>query len=254
MNNSGNKKTNNTLDMVKMGKHIAELRKRRGYTQKKLGEILDISDKTISKWELGLIAPDITLINALAIALDVTIEEILRGEDISDEQKFGNNQMIDLESSNYNNKKHNRIIIFIIFIITFLLFVFFIQNYNKWNLIKIEGRDSEFYISGYIFTNRNESKLIIDKIIYVNDDIGTNNNFYVSSIEIEVNYNKKTIYSKINDLSNENITLDSFLSNYIIIKDNNHSIDINDIVICVEYYEKDTNINHRNIIYFNDKK
>ena len=67
MNSSSSKKTNNTLDMVKMGKHIAELRKRKGYTQKKLGEILDISDKTISKWELGFIAPDITLINAYKI-------------------------------------------------------------------------------------------------------------------------------------------------------------------------------------------
>ena len=47
---------NDRSNMSKMGKHIAELRKSKGYTQKTLGDILDVSDKTVSKWEKGIIA------------------------------------------------------------------------------------------------------------------------------------------------------------------------------------------------------
>lgn len=41
------------MDQIKIGKFIAEERKRKNYTQKVLAEILGISDKTISKWERG---------------------------------------------------------------------------------------------------------------------------------------------------------------------------------------------------------
>ena len=42
------------MDQIATGKFIAKERKRKGYTQKQLAEILGISDKTISKWERGV--------------------------------------------------------------------------------------------------------------------------------------------------------------------------------------------------------
>ena len=42
------------MDQIKIGKFIADERKRKGYTQTKLSEKLEISDKTISKWERGV--------------------------------------------------------------------------------------------------------------------------------------------------------------------------------------------------------
>ena len=41
------------MDLNKIGKFISEERKKKKYTQKQLAEILDISDRTISKWECG---------------------------------------------------------------------------------------------------------------------------------------------------------------------------------------------------------
>lgn len=41
------------MDQIKIGKFIAEERKKKSYTQKELAEKLGISDKTISKWERG---------------------------------------------------------------------------------------------------------------------------------------------------------------------------------------------------------
>lgn len=42
------------MDTMKMGKLIAELRKQKGFTQQQLGETLNLSNKTISKWESGV--------------------------------------------------------------------------------------------------------------------------------------------------------------------------------------------------------
>lgn len=39
------------MDQIKTGKFIADERKKKGYTQRQLAELLGISDKTISKWE-----------------------------------------------------------------------------------------------------------------------------------------------------------------------------------------------------------
>lgn len=41
----------NRTSLTKMGKFIADLRKKKEYTQKQLAELLDVSDKTVSKWE-----------------------------------------------------------------------------------------------------------------------------------------------------------------------------------------------------------
>lgn len=41
------------MDQIKIGRFIAGERKRKGYTQRQLADILEISDKTISKWECG---------------------------------------------------------------------------------------------------------------------------------------------------------------------------------------------------------
>lgn len=42
------------MNQIAIGEFIAKERKRKGYTQKQLSEKLEISDKTISKWERGV--------------------------------------------------------------------------------------------------------------------------------------------------------------------------------------------------------
>jgi transcriptional regulator with XRE-family HTH domain len=49
-------------------------------TQKQLADLMNISDKTISKWERGLGCPDVSLLPELSQILGVNIEEILLGE------------------------------------------------------------------------------------------------------------------------------------------------------------------------------
>lgn len=63
-----------------IGKFICELRKAKGMKQKELADLLNVSDKTISRWERDESAPDLTLIPVLAEIFDVTIDELILGE------------------------------------------------------------------------------------------------------------------------------------------------------------------------------
>lgn len=73
------------MDNEKIGKFILELRKQKGLTQKELAEKVGVSDKTISKWECGNSIPDITYLEALCNSLDISVNELLSGERLTDE-------------------------------------------------------------------------------------------------------------------------------------------------------------------------
>lgn len=68
------------MDNVQTGKLIAELRKKQGFTQQQLADKLNLSNKTISKWESGAGSPDIANLLDLAEVLGVSVDELLRGE------------------------------------------------------------------------------------------------------------------------------------------------------------------------------
>ena len=68
------------MDNLQTGKLIQELRKQKGFTQQQLADMLNLSNKTISKWESGSGSPDISNLPPLADALGVSVDELLRGE------------------------------------------------------------------------------------------------------------------------------------------------------------------------------
>lgn len=72
------------------GKMIKELRERKNLTQKQLGEIISVSDKTVSKWETERGLPDIALLEPLSKALGVSVAELLSGENIINRNRAGN--------------------------------------------------------------------------------------------------------------------------------------------------------------------
>ena len=66
--------------IVKIGKNIALLRKRKGLTQDELAKVLSVSNQAVSKWEAGKCCPDIELLPELAGLFEVSIDELLVGE------------------------------------------------------------------------------------------------------------------------------------------------------------------------------
>ena len=61
------------------GKVIKDLREKNNMTQAALAEKLDVSDKTVSKWETGKGYPDISLLEQLAKELKISISELISG-------------------------------------------------------------------------------------------------------------------------------------------------------------------------------
>ncbi|GAB5617259.1 helix-turn-helix domain-containing protein [Faecalimonas canis] len=72
------------------GNTIKRLREKRRITQKELAEKINVSDKTISKWETNKGLPDISVIEELAKALGVSIAELLTGDLRENENMSGN--------------------------------------------------------------------------------------------------------------------------------------------------------------------
>ena len=73
------------MDQMKIGRYIALLRRQAGLTQEKLGEKLGVTNKTISRWENGNYMPDIEMFGLLAKEFHVSINDLLAGEKIPDE-------------------------------------------------------------------------------------------------------------------------------------------------------------------------
>lgn len=104
------------MDNNKIGKFIAVLRKKKGLTQKELGDKLFVTDKAVSKWERGLSLPDIAILERLALELDTDIYHILQIEKKNDIDV----EKIIREERLKMKKQVNRKIL----IICFLLFLF----------------------------------------------------------------------------------------------------------------------------------
>ena len=78
------------MDQIKIGKFIAECRKKNNLTQMQLAEKLNITDRAISKWENGKAMPDSSIMLDLCNELKISVNELLSGEMI--------------EINNYNEK------------------------------------------------------------------------------------------------------------------------------------------------------
>ena len=72
------------------GAAIRRLREGKGMTQAALARQLDVSPKTVSKWETAKGLPDISLLDPLASALDVSVAELLSGNTVINRNVSGN--------------------------------------------------------------------------------------------------------------------------------------------------------------------
>lgn len=95
------------MDLVKIGKFIAELRKQQGLTQEQLGEKVGVTNKTVSRWETGVYLPPADALLALSETFGVTINEILSGKRLSDteyKQAAEENLTQTIKESSFNLK------------------------------------------------------------------------------------------------------------------------------------------------------
>ena len=97
------------MDLVKIGKYIAGKRKALGMTQKQLAEKLNMSDKSVSKWERGICLPDVSVYMELCEILGISINEFLAGEDIDAENVEKKSEDNIIEVTRYSKKKQKNL-------------------------------------------------------------------------------------------------------------------------------------------------
>lgn len=83
-------------DAKTIGLFIKELRTQKGYTQAELAAKLNISDRTVCKYECGRGMPDIDILLKLSEIFDISINEILNGRRFRDFKNENNKSLIDL--------------------------------------------------------------------------------------------------------------------------------------------------------------
>ena len=95
------------MDQIKIGKFIASMRKEQSMTQRQLADVLNISDKTVSKWECGNGMPEVALMLPLCEVLRINVNELLSGErlDGADYQRKAEENMMELVREREESKK-----------------------------------------------------------------------------------------------------------------------------------------------------
>lgn len=145
------------MDAQTTGRFISMLRKEKGITQTSLADKLNISNRTVSKWENGDGFPDIAILPELGETLGVSVDEILKGE------KFDNTIRI-TEIENRDNLENVFLITYVIslFIAVFsallggiteiyCIWAFRILFYTHWEIIFAATSLFAVILSGLIF-------------------------------------------------------------------------------------------------------
>ena len=97
------------MDQLKIGKFIADCRKRKNLTQMQLAEKLGITDKAVSKWERGVAMPDTSIMLELCDILSISVNELLSGEKIDMENNNQKNEQLLLDMAKELEKKNKTI-------------------------------------------------------------------------------------------------------------------------------------------------
>lgn len=116
------------MDQIKIGKFIADCRRKKKLTQEQFAERIGVNNRSISRWENGKCMPDLSLYDSICKELDITINELLEGEHIKKESYqnvFEKNVINMVENIDKKNKKYN-IMSYTIFFILIVFISWFI--------------------------------------------------------------------------------------------------------------------------------
>lgn len=213
--------------MNSIGQIIKELRKRNGLTQSKLAEIIHVSDKTISKWELGLSVPESDILVKLSEYFNVSVEDLIKG-----------NKKILITKDIKKKRIMVGILICLIFILSILLFNSYYKR--KSDVYVLSGNDN-YSLNGLIY-NTNKKQVIELNNLSTKLDFGNDltqeitiilksNNTIINSLE----FDNETPLSPVNDyLLKFDLSLSGKADYYLL------TSQINDLSLVIEYIKNGT--------------
>lgn len=135
-----------SMNQEKIGKFIAELRKDKNMTQVELADKLGITDRAISKWENGRGMPDISLFEPLCKELNISINELLKGERIIENDTEYLSAEAMMSYNRYMKRKEKQKIVSLFVVIGIALFAVITMAVLSFNKTFFETR----YVSDFV--------------------------------------------------------------------------------------------------------
>ncbi len=153
--------TKETVKSTEFATTIYRIRQERKLTQKEIGDIIGVSDRTISKWENGTTVPDLCQIRNICKKLEISPSLLIKSE-----KKLSDN----ITNLRRGIGKILNYILHNIFLITFilvfiLLLLYFINNYNSIKIYDLKYNSENIsFENGYLFKTKVTNILIINDI------------------------------------------------------------------------------------------
>lgn len=153
--------TKETVKSTEFATTIYRIRQERKLTQKEIGDIIGVSDRTISKWENGTTVPDLCQIRNICKKLEISPSLLIKSE-----KKLSDN----ITNLRREIGKILNYILHNIFLITFilvfiLLLLYFINNYNSIKIYDLKYNSENIsFENGYLFKTKVTNILIINDI------------------------------------------------------------------------------------------
>ena len=153
--------TKETVKSTEFATTIYRIRQERKLTQKEIGDIIGVSDRTISKWENGTTVPDLCQIRNICKKLEISPSLLIKSE-----KKLRDN----ITNLRRGIGKILNYILHNIFLITFilvfmLLLLYFINNYNSIKMYDLKYNSENIsFENGYLFKTKVTNILIINDI------------------------------------------------------------------------------------------
>ena len=203
------------MNQEKVGKLIAKKRKEKNLSQQDLAQKLNVSDKSISRWENGITMPDVSLFNDICNILDLTLEELLSGE----EKIKGSKETINYIK--YQKKRNNKKILLtsivsIVFIIILILCIFFLNNFNSIKIYHMNGNGNIFSYNDSIFIDSNIKYIYTFGNVTSNDEKITKDNIRTISLKYKEIYVMGGTYHDQNRTIIENNGYQEIFKDYIV--------------------------------------
>jgi len=193
------------MNQEKIGKIIKYHRTKLGLTQNELGERLGVTSKTVSRWENANYMPDISLLIPLSKELNVTLNELLDGNESTIEEKI-----VDVAKKEINKKKKIIFILEVIILVILMIILFsmfyklYIDNFYKdikYDKNKIscnfKSDNVEIIFNDFLPFNYSKNEIIYKENLYIFINASLNYK------QIKNKYTTTSIYN--NEINNKNI-------------------------------------------------
>lgn len=197
---------------MKFNEKLIELRKKEGLSQEELGNKLNVTRQTVSKWELGQTTPEIEKLVEISKMFNISVDELINDS----EEVVNQNPIIEDQPIKEETTKKNKAIFFIVgalVVVVILIIVKIFSGISTVNKVKNEAENAQAGILERVFSIFDKATNIIDESIDSINQTTEGNNDTKNKITIAQFNGTLEIYSGTNMGTGVDSVLDSIITN-----------------------------------------